>query len=195
MKAPYTTKDLSPETWKDFERLFLKKGTWGSCWCMIFPRVSSPEKRYTGTIGRLNAQRDRREKEELVRAGLSHGILVYSGEDPVGWCQYGPREELPRIDAGNLYRRVPPTPGGGMLRRITCFWVARAHRNRGASALALRAALAAIKLGGGGLVEGYPAVGHGFPADWTGVLSTFRKEGFREVAPFGKHNVLVRRRI
>jgi hypothetical protein len=44
-------------------------------------------------------------------------------------------------------------------------------------------------------VEAFPALRKGFPADWTGTLSMFEKEGFKVVAPFGKYNVLVRRSI
>lgn len=43
---------------------------------------------------------NRKDKRALVRKGRSHAILVYDGKTPVGWCQYGTRDELPRIDAG-----------------------------------------------------------------------------------------------
>ena len=35
------------------------------------------------------------EKRALVRSGRAHGVLVYTGDEPVGWCQFGPVEELP----------------------------------------------------------------------------------------------------
>jgi hypothetical protein len=38
------------------------------------------------------------QKKEFVDSGRSHGILVSANGEPVGWCQYGPKEELPRID-------------------------------------------------------------------------------------------------
>jgi hypothetical protein len=51
--------------------------------------------------------RNRREKRDLVERGHAHGILVYANGEPVGWCQYGPREELPRIN----YRGFAPGQG------------------------------------------------------------------------------------
>ena len=73
-----------------------------------------------------------------------------------GWCQYGLKEELPRIDAKRNYRRLHLGSDGNRLWRITCFVVNGKYRERGAASLALEAALKAIKSKGGGLVEAYP---------------------------------------
>ncbi len=138
--------------------------------------------------------RNRRDKKALVDKGRSHGILVYTHGEPVGWCQYGPKEELPRIDAGRTYSKLSLDREGNRLWRITCFWVDRKHRNCGVASAALNAVLNSIRKKGGGMVEAYPATRKGFPADWFGTLSMFQKEGFEVVAPLGKSNVLVRRR-
>jgi hypothetical protein len=45
--------------------------------------------------------KNRREKRELVEKRGSHGILVYADGEHIGWCQYGPKDELPRIDRLN----------------------------------------------------------------------------------------------
>ena len=128
----------------------------------------------------------------MVEKGNSHGILVYTKAGPVGWCQYGPKQELPRIDAGTTYKKLALVDRGQRLWRITCFWVERKHRNAGVATTALRAAIESIRKRAGGLVEAYPAKVKGFPADWTGTWSMFRKEGSEIVAPYGKFNVLVR---
>ena len=138
---------------------------------------------------------NRREKRELVRRGCAHGILVYANGEPVGWCQYGPREELPRVDAARNYRRLALDTGGRRLWRITCFCVDRKHRNRGVATLALSAALKSIRGRGGGIVEAYPVRRRGALALWCGTVSMFEKEGFRVVAPYGKSGVLVRRTL
>jgi len=37
----YSSKELSPTTWRDFESLFAKhNGVWGGCWCMWSGTVS-----------------------------------------------------------------------------------------------------------------------------------------------------------
>lgn len=82
----------------------------------------------------------RRTKKAPVNEGHSHGILMYSGGEPVGWCQYGPKEELPRVDAGIIYRRLSQGSCDEMLWRITCFWTDRRHRNQGIAGGALKAA-------------------------------------------------------
>ena len=118
----YATKDLSKKTWPDFVRLFSQKNGWDFCWCMHFHRPCGlPKSQWLRTRAERGV-RNRREKKELVDCGLSHGILVYAKGEPVGWCQYGPREELPRIDNRRKYRGLAPK-GDTKLWRITCFAV------------------------------------------------------------------------
>jgi len=196
-EAPrYSTKELSRRTWGDFEKLFRKKSEGGGCWCIIFHRPRPLPKRQMGRLTKeQRTRRNRQDKKKLVEKGCSHGILVYSHEEPIGWCQYGPKEELPRIDAGSTYKKLALDSGGKRLWRITCFWVDGRHRNRGVASAGLKAALNSISKKGGGLVEAYPAKRKEFPADWFGTLPMFEKEGFRVVAQFGKTNVLVRRTV
>jgi ribosomal protein S18 acetylase RimI-like enzyme len=195
--SSYSTRELSSRTWRDFEKLFGKKSKWGGCWCMIFQRPGPLPKSETRKLTKeQRVGRDRKDKKELVERGRSHGILVYSDEEPVGWCQYGLKRELPRIDAGRIYTKLTlDNEEGKRLWRITCFWVDRNYRGRGVATASLKAALKSIKKKGGGLVEAYPAIRKGFPADWFGTVSMFKKEGFKFVAPFGKSNVLVRKTI
>jgi GNAT superfamily N-acetyltransferase len=147
--------------------------------------------------------RNRREKRALVEKGCAHGILVYTNEAPVGWCQYGPAEELPRIDNSRKYRGLAPEGGTKRLWRITCFVVDKKYRRRGVASAALKAALGAIRKRGGGLVEAYPITrweSRAFGNESTnGTVSMFEKEGFKIVAPFGSTrfstHVLVRKTV
>ncbi|MDA4128261.1 MAG: GNAT family N-acetyltransferase [Thaumarchaeota archaeon] len=141
------------------------------------------------------AARNRQQKRELVENGRSHGILVYAEGDPVGWCQYGPKEELPRIDNNRRYRGLTAEGGMNRLWRITCFVVDKKYRKRGVARAALKAALEAIRKKGGGRVEAYPITRWGAYAEYRGTVSMFQKEGFKIVATFGKHNVVMRRTI
>jgi GNAT superfamily N-acetyltransferase len=149
------------------------------------------------------AVRNRREKQALVDSGLSHGILVYANGEPVGWCQYGPKEELPRIDNSRKYRRLPPETGTQNLWRITRFAVLKNYRKRGVASTALQAALESIRKKGGGLVEAYPITrweSRAFGNESThGTLSMFKKEGFKVAAPLGRtifsSSVLMRRTV
>ncbi len=189
----YTTRELSPRTLPDFERLATKQG---GCWCMFYQR---PRPVGRGLSSEERKKINRKDKETLVRQGRSHAILVYEGKDPVGWCQYGPKDELPRIDAGRSYRKVKPPGGAEKLWRITCFFVDRDYRGKGVSKIALKAALESIKEQGGGIVEAYPVVSKKMAAvpewRWFGTPSMFRKQGFRTVAPLGTSGVLMRKTI
>jgi GNAT superfamily N-acetyltransferase len=149
--------------------------------------------------------------KKSVERRRSHGIIVYAKGEPVGSCQYGPREELPRIDNTRNYRGLAPEHGRINLWRITCFVVDRRHRRRGVATVALQAALESIKKMGGGLVEAYPLIdweklrhselrrrGHA-PAfgnmSTHGTVSMFRKKGFNAVAPFGFANIVMRKSV
>ena len=107
----YTTKELSKRTWPDFERLFSQGNGWDFCWCMHFQRPSSlPKNKWLRTRAERGVS-NRREKRKLVERGCAHGILLYAKGEPVGWCQYGPKEELPRIDNSRKKQRRGPRGG------------------------------------------------------------------------------------
>lgn len=197
----FTTRELSRRTWRDFERLFSQGGGWDFCWCMAFHRRHSlPRTRF-----RTRAEQavvNHQEKRERVEKRGSHGILVYADGDPVGWCQYSRKQELPRIDSIRKFRSIASNNGVERLWRITCFVVAKQYRRRGVAGAALEAALHAIGKRGGGLVEAYPITQGPSPGssrlpsgNHFGTVSMFRKRGFRAVAPLGRTNVLMRRTL
>ncbi len=200
----YSSKELSKETWPDFERLFLKQGVVGDgwwCWCMHH-HVSSyslPENQQPRTRAE-RAVRNHRQKTKLVERGVAHGILVYARGEPVGWCQYGPREELPRVGNTQKYRRLALEEDTDRLWRITCFVVDKEYRQRGVASAALKAALGAIRERGGGLVEAYPVskTDQGSNYLYSGTVAMFEKVGFKTVAPLGEGRtttVVMRRTI
>lgn len=189
---PFRTKELSAKTLPDFEELAAKQG---GCWCIYYQR---PRPLGGGSANEW-VRRNKRDKRRLVRERRSHAILVYEGRKPVGWCQYGTKDELPRIDAGRGYRRVGPPPGEALLWRITCFFVDRDYRNRGVSKTGLHAALESIAQKGGGMVEAYPVVSKKMAAvpewRWFGTPGMFEREGFSKVAPLGTSLVLMRKAV
>ena len=192
-KRHFTVKELSLSTWPAFEKLAVMQG---GCWCMFYQRPKPVGK---GSSIEEWKKINRRDKETLVREGRSHAILVYDGKTPVGWCQYGTRDELPRIDAGRGYRKVRPLGGAEKIWRITCFFVDKGYRGQGVSKIALHAALESIRKKGGGIVEAYPVVSKKMAAvpewRWFGTPNMFRRERFKSVAPLGTSGLLMRRTI
>jgi ribosomal protein S18 acetylase RimI-like enzyme len=173
----YTTRELEPGTWVDFERLFRPGTGWAFCACMLYQRGCHLDARAYPTRQLARAQ-NLREKRHLVEAGNAHGVLVYDGEEPNGWCQFGPAEQPPRLGAQQLDSRIPPLEPD-VEWRITCFVTAVPHRRRGVASVALRAVLAAISRRGGGIVEAYPTT---TPqnGNWqhAGTVDLFEREGF-----------------
>jgi hypothetical protein len=187
----YSSKELSPTTWPDFEALFAKhNGVWGGCWCMFYH-----------TKGELlikdHGPENKKAKKTLVKKRRTHWIIVYSGETPVGWVQYGPKPELPRLDASKSYQSLSLDDDGKKLWRITCFFVDRNNRRKGISGFGLNAALASIKKEGGGIVEAYPLTksAKGASLMWSGTVSMFEDAGFDVASQLGKSSVVMRKTV
>ena len=191
--VPYTTKELSPDTWPDFEKLAPQQG---DCWCMYYHR---PRPVTRGMTRERRIARNKEDKEALVGNGRSHAVLVYDRKSLAGWCQYGLKDELPRIDAGRYYQKLKPLASDTRLWRITCFYIDKQHRRQGVARAGLKGALESIKRQGGGLVEAYPVVSNKMAANpewlWFGTPKMFLREKFKRVAPLGTSLVLMRRNI
>ncbi len=146
MEDGYTTRLLTPETWDDFSTLVeANNGVWGGCWCMGF----HPEG--FGTTPSVSG--NRAAKEAHVRAGTVHQMLVYAGEQCVGWCQFGSPVELPNIKNQKVYEKdATDLPDW----RIGCIFTGSKHRGHGVARAAVTAVLDEIRAAGGGVVEAYP---------------------------------------
>ena len=138
-------------------------------------------------------EQNRSEKEARVRAGRAHAALVFDGATCVGWCQFGPVDELPRIKHKRAYlagRRACRT-GASRASSSTSAGAGRACRRR-----ARRRAGADRRLGGG-TVESYPEdvgerkVSASFLHN--GTLAMFEHHGFERTRPLGKHHWVVSR--
>lgn len=193
----FTTRELSNETLPDFEKLLASRPAPGAftCWCMYNHEGGPSPKEERLLSNSERADHNRREKRRLVARGRSHGIIVYEKGEPVGWCQFGLAEELPRIDNNPGYGKIAPEPGRHALWRITCFVVPARHRGHGVASVALKAALEAIRARGGGLIEAYPIRQRGAYQEYRGTLSMFKQLGFEIVGPISKDNLLVRKTV
>jgi hypothetical protein len=126
----------------------------------------------------------RKAKRGLVAEGHAHGTIVYCGDEPVGWCQFGPKEELPRIDAKKGYVPTADDPW-----RITCLFISRGHRHAGFAQLAVAESVRAMKKLGARTIEAYPVEGtKSATLLWSGTPALFEGAGFSRVAPLGKNS-------
>ncbi|HXQ15256.1 MAG TPA: GNAT family N-acetyltransferase [Caulobacteraceae bacterium] len=185
----YTVKPLDSFTWHDFARLAERhNGVWGGCWCMGFHAK--------GPGWGVSAAMNRSEKEQLVAERRAHAALVFAGRECVGWCQFGPTAELPRIKSLKAYEAgLSVLPDW----RITCFFVSRRHRGKGVAAAALDGAIAEIARHGGGTVESYPddvedaKLARGFGHNAT--VAMFERRGFVRQRRIAKNRWVVVRRV
>lgn len=117
--APFTLRALTPATWGDFAALAERHhGVWGGCWCL----ASHAE-------GGEKGDHRRARKEQRVRQGTAHAARVYLGDACVGWCQFGPPEERPRIKHRKAYEaglETPPPSGTAAPWRASSGWASRA---------------------------------------------------------------------
>lgn len=147
-----TTKELSKRTWPDYVRFFSQGHGWDHCGCTAYQGFRPPRE--------VRAWSDKRDwsldvKCQLVENHRAHGVLVYDGTDPVGWCQFGPESELPIRDGGVRRRRLFGDDEEKKW-RITCFCTDPDYAGSGVAGMALRGSLEAIARRGGGLVEAWP---------------------------------------
>ena len=127
---------------------------------------------------------NRRAKRRRVRERIAHGTLVYCGGAPVAWCQYGPQEELPRID-----RRRGYTSAFKGAWRITCLFVGKGHRRMGIARIAISESMRLMKKEGVESVEAYPVEGKlSASMLWSGTPELFEGLGFSRVSRLGKNS-------
>jgi GNAT superfamily N-acetyltransferase len=187
MTSRYSIKPLDASTWDAFAALVeANNGIFGGCWCMGFHPDDDTDT--------APARSKRERKYERVMAGTAHAALVFDGDECVGWCQFGPPDEVPRIKNRRSYEKELTDPPDW---RIACCYVGKGHRRQGVATAALAGALDLIADLGGGIVEGYPEPADSVPAGFLyhGALSTFQRAGFSEDRQIGKHRWVVTKHV
>jgi GNAT superfamily N-acetyltransferase len=167
-------RELTPQLWPQFERLFGSNGACGGCWCMWW-RIEKGE-RWPEVKGALAKRHMRR----LVQSGQARGLLAFIGAEPVGWLAYGKRTEFSRLD------RAPSLAchDADRVWSLPCFFVKVGYRGRGIAAALLGGALRSLRRQGARTVEAYPVKpakqGERIPAAfaYTGTVAMFEAAGF-----------------
>lgn len=108
METQLVLRPLEPDDWPHLVRLFGGNGACGGCWCMWW-RVPRGGKLWEAAKGQKNRDSFRR----LVKARKVHGVLAFLGEEPVGWCAFGPRGDFPRLETVKALRHAVDRHGAG----------------------------------------------------------------------------------
>jgi GNAT superfamily N-acetyltransferase len=176
--ADITVRQLTPKDWPVITQLFGANGACGGCWCMWW-RVPRGGKTWHENKGAKNREAFRR----LIRAGKVHAVLAFAGDEPVGFCSFGPRESFPRMKRIRALQHESPEGTWSTV----CFYIPTRWRGRGVATALLQAATTRALELGAKAVEGYPVVlkdeGTRMPAAfaWTGVPALFERAGYEEM--------------
>ncbi len=175
---PVACRSATPEDGSVITRLFGANGACGGCWCMHW-RVEKGGAAWTACKGEPN----RRAFLKLLKQGRAQGAIAFAEDRPVGWCNFGPRADFPRLARSRVlsYAAAPKTWS------INCFFIASGWRRRGIAAALLETAIDTAFARGANVLEAYPTPqqpGQKLAAAfaWTGTASLFAKAGFRPSA-------------
>jgi GNAT superfamily N-acetyltransferase len=175
------------DRWDDLERLFGPNGANSGCWCMWWRLKRSHWEAAHGARARTMLR-------ELVVEGPPPGLLAYAGDLCVGWCALAPRSAYPVLDRSPNLAPVDRLP----VWSITCFFIKAGWRRKGITAALIRAAIAAARESGAPALEAYPWDPHGAKSSgtvFTGLASTFRRQGFTEIARRTPQRPILRLRL
>lgn len=116
-------------------------------------------------------------------AEMPPGLLLFSGNEPVGWCAVAPRGFFPVLGNSRMLKPVDDLP----VWSIVCFFIRKDYRRLGLSVVFLKHILKFCKSKKALIVEGYPIDVSGnkmYPSvfAFTGIASSYIKAGFKPVA-------------
>jgi GNAT superfamily N-acetyltransferase len=175
--------DVVPATadrWPDVVTLLGGNGDRG-CWCQ------APRGRAVGY-----AKGEPRARRDALRAQLDEeppaGMLAYVDGNVAGWCGFGPRPELPRLQRSRTIPKLDDLPVWSVL----CFNVRVGYRRRGVAAALLAGVVDYARRSGAPGVEGYPIDPEGGSVDtgfgYVGVTPMFENAGFHRVVETSAHS-------
>ena len=127
---------LTPDLGTAFADLFGKQGPCSRCWCMYW--------RIGPAYWQQSPEDNKAAFHTVVHGGPPPGLLAFSGNQAVGWCQLTSRDALPWIDRVKKLKRLDDTP----VWSISCFYIRKGHRKRGVSAALIGAAIDAAREAG-----------------------------------------------
>jgi GNAT superfamily N-acetyltransferase len=184
-----TVRELTRTNWGDFEAVMGPNGGSRGCWCMHW-RLSIDEWMQQKGDGNRRAMR------RLAGKKPPPGLIGYLASEPIAWCSLGPRAVFPRLERSPLVKTVKDEGACA----ITCLFIHRKHRGEGLLAALLEAACSYAADSGYEMVEGYPiepppGKQAGSDTAMTGMVSAFRKAGFREVARPRKDRPIMRKEL
>lgn len=171
--TPIEVVPATSERWADLVTLMGGNGEQG-CWCQA-PRGRAVGYGSSEPGARREALRSQLEEDPPP------GMLAYVDGELAGWCGFGPRPNLPRLERSRTIPKIDDLP----VWSIVCFLVRVGYRRRGVAAALLDGVVDFARRSGAPGVEAYPIDPEGGRVDvgfgYVGVTPMFEKAGFRRV--------------
>lgn len=169
-------KRLSPNLLDDYllyfdEIAFRDNPDWSYCYCR-FPHAPHDKCKWQD----FTKAENRKAVIELINAEKLNGFLAYADNQPIGWCNAGPRVNTTIVPD---YEELEAEQIGS----ITCFIIAKEYRGKGVARLLLKTALEVFRSNGYKYAEGYPLEKmEGESANHWGPKGLYESEGFKQYA-------------
>ena len=159
---------LAPEFAEPFLKL-MDRSECGGCYCMYW-HFTGDDVAWTGSTG----PEQRAAKLKRIAESGDTGMILFEDQEPVGWCQFGPRKSFPKLEEK---KQLPAASDG--LWCINCFMILPEKRRQGYARALLAISLEHLKNVGAKLVEAYPKPGNHEDGEvWTGPEKLFLDAGF-----------------
>jgi GNAT superfamily N-acetyltransferase len=170
----------TPDRWDDVVTILGGSGDVG-CWCQ------APRGRAVG-YGRSGPGARREALQAQLGEEPPAGMLAYVDGEVAGWCGFGPRPRLPRLERSRTIPKIDDLAVWSVL----CFNVRVGYRRKGVAAALLQGVVDYARRSGAPGVEAYPIDPEGSRVDvgfgYVGVTPMFEKLGFQRVVETAAHS-------
>lgn len=168
----WETHAVTPDRFEDFADVINPNRRTTHCWCLSH-RLRARDIDELGDGDRELAMR------RLCERANPPGVVTYLDDRPVGWCNIGPRDDIPRLARSALIRPVDDIA----VWSIVCVVVRGGHRKQGVTGPLIQGAVAYAAARGAPAVEAYPVEPAGrmdTTMAFVGTRSMFEKAGFTQ---------------
>ncbi len=141
----WQTHPVTPDRFEDLADVINPNRRATHCWCLSH-RLRPADIEELGGGSREQAMR------ALCAEPNPPGVVTYLDGVPVGWCNIGPRAQIPRLARSRLIRPVDDVP----VWSIVCVVVRAGHRRGGVTRQSIEGAVAYAGSRGAPAVEAYP---------------------------------------
>ena len=152
-----------------------------ACWCQYWRQTAAEYGPSTYSIDHSNWDRRREALRAQCAVEPVPGVIAYLGDLPVGWCGFGLRSSMKRLEGSRTIPKIDDVA----VWSIVCFDVRRGYKRRGVATALLAGAIEYARSHGACGLEAYatdPAGSRrGTGTSYMGFTGMFEKAGFRRV--------------